>query len=97
MKELFLQKHFTVDNSQPNQKYILPNSYIDTSTIRVSVKDTPESTTSREYVAVDNILNIDSNSTIFLIQEISDERYELFFGDGIFGKKFQTNNQIEAT
>jgi len=92
-----LTKTFTVDNSQPNQKYILPNSYIDTSTIRVSVKDTPESTTSREYVAVDNILNIDSNSTIFLIQEISDERYELFFGDGIFGKKLQTNNQIEAT
>ena len=92
-----LTKTFTVDNSQPNQKYILPNSYIDTSSIRVSVKDTSESTTAREYVAVDNILGIDSNSTIFLIQEISDERYELFFGDGIFGKKLETNNQIEVT
>ena len=92
-----LTKTFTVDNSQPNQKYILPNSYIDTSSIRVSVKDTSESTTAREYVAVDNILGIDSNSTIFLIQEISDERYELFFGDGIFGKKLETNNQVEVT
>lgn len=92
-----LTKTFTVNNSQPNQKYILPNSYIDTSSIRVSVKDTSESTTAREYVAVDNILGIDSNSTIFLIQEISDERYELFFGDGIFGKKLETNNQVEVT
>jgi hypothetical protein len=92
-----LTRSFIVDTTQPNQKYILPNPYIDTSTVRVSVKDTSESSTSQEYVAVDNILNINSNSTIFLIQEISDEKYELFFGDGIFGKKLQNNNQIVAT
>lgn len=92
-----LTKNFTVDTSQPNQKYILPNPYIDTSTIRVSVKETSESTTSREYVSVDNILNINKNSTIFLIQEISDEKYEIFFGDGIFGKKLDNNNSIEVT
>ena len=92
-----LTRTFTVDNSQPNQKYILPNPYIDTSTIRVNVKDTSESSTSQEYVAVDNIINVDSNSTIFLVQEISDEKYELFFGDGVFGRKLQNNNEIVAT
>ena len=92
-----LTKTFTVDTSQPNQKYILPNPYIDTTTVRVNVKDTSESTTSREYLPIDNILGIDSNSAIFLIQEISDEKYELFFGDGIFGKKLVNNNQITAT
>lgn len=92
-----LKKTFIVDTSQPNQKYILPNPYIDTSTIRVIVKDTSQSTTSTEYLPVDNILNIDTNSTIFLVQEISDERYEIFFGDGIFGKKLSNNNQIEIT
>ena len=92
-----LKKTFTVDTSQPNQKFILPNPYIDTSTIRVSVKETSESTTSRDYVAVNNIIGINENSTIFLIQEISDERYELFFGDGIFGKKLENGNQIEVT
>jgi len=92
-----LTKTFTVDTSQPNQKYILPNPYIDTTTVRVNVKDTSESTTSREYLPIDNILGIDSNSAIFLIQEISDEKYELFFGDGIFGKKLVNNNQVTAT
>ena len=29
----------------------------------------------------------DSNSKIFLIKEIQDEKYELKFGDGFFGKK----------
>jgi len=92
-----LTKTFTVDNSQPNQKYILPNPFIDTSTIRAFVKDTSESSTSQEFIAVDNILDINSNSPIFLIQEISDEKYEIFFGDGIFGKKLQNNNQITVS
>ena len=92
-----LSKTFIVDNSQPNQKYILPNPYIDTSTIRVSVKETSQSTTTEEYNAVDNIIGIDKNSQIFLVQEISDEKYELFFGDGIFGKQLSNNNQISTT
>jgi hypothetical protein len=92
-----LTKTFIVDTSQPNQKYILPNPFIDTSTIRVNVKETSQSTTSNEHVAVENILSINSNSNIFLIQEISDEKYELFFGDGIFGKKLSNNNEIVAT
>jgi len=92
-----LSKTFVVDNSQPNQKYILPNPYIDTSTIRVSVKETSQSTVQEEFIAVDNIINIDKNSNIFLIQEISDEKYEIFFGDGVFGRKLENNNQIEVS
>ena len=92
-----LKKVFTVDTSQPNQKFILPNPYIDTSSIRVSVKETAESTTARDYIPVDNIINVNGESRIFLIQEISDERYELFFGDGIFGKKLENGNQVEVT
>ena len=93
----YLTKTFTVDNSQPNQKYILPNPYIDTSTIRVNVQDAPNSTTIDQYTAVDNIVGINSSSQIFLIQEISDEKYELFFGDGVFGKKLSNGNQINAS
>jgi hypothetical protein len=90
----FLKKTFTVDNSQPNQKYILPNPYIDTSTIRVKV-ETSETIT--EYSSVDNIIGINSNSNIFLVQEISDEKYEIFFGDGIFGKKPENGSTITVT
>ena len=48
----------------------------------------------REYRKVDNILNITNTSEIFLIQEIADERYELLFGDGIFGKKIENDALI---
>jgi hypothetical protein len=89
-----LTKNFTVNTSQPNQKYILPNPYIDTSTIRVNVNN---SGTIEQYASIDNIIGISSESQIFLVQEISDEKYEIFFGDGIFGKKLSNNNTIEAT
>jgi hypothetical protein len=93
----FLTKTFSVDTSQPNQKYILPNPYIDTSTIRVNVKNTAQSNTTEQYNAIDNIIGINSTSQIFLIQEVSDEKYELFFGDGVFGKKLSNGNQINAS
>lgn len=93
----YLTKTFTVDNSQPNQKYIIPNPYVDTSTIRVKVYSTANSTTSEEYSSVNDIVGISSTSQIFLIQEVSDEKYELFFGDGIFGKKLSNNNQVVAS
>ncbi len=90
----FLTKKFIVDTSLPNQKYILSNSYIDTSTIRVIVKNTSEDTTSEQYNYIDNIIGVNSESQIFLVQEISDEKYEIFFGDGVFGKQLSNNNQI---
>ena len=90
----YLTKTFSVDTSQPNQKYIIPNPYVDTSTIRVNVND---GGTIEQYNVVDNIVGINSTSQIFLIQEVSDEKYELFFGDGIFGKKLSNTNQVSAS
>jgi hypothetical protein len=92
----FLKKQFTVDGSL-DQRFILDNSYIDTSTIRVYVKGTSDSGLGREYSLVDNIFEINSNSEIYLIQEIKDEKYELLFGDGRFGKKLENNSVITVT
>ena len=43
---------------------------------------------------VDNILNIDKNSEIYLAQEVQDEKYEIMFGDGLFGRKLESNSII---
>jgi len=80
---VYLQKTFQIDYSQPNQRFILPNANVDTTSIRVTV----ESTTKEIYTLYDNILRVDATSKLFLIQEIEDEQYEILFGDGILGKK----------
>ncbi len=89
----FLTKTFSVNSSLPNQKFVLPNTGIDSSTIRIFVTDT----ITEEYAMFNNILSIDSNSKIFLIQEIEDEKYEIIFGDNIFGKKPKNGSSVYAT
>ena len=84
-----LRNTFVVDGSL-DQRFILNNSFIDTSTIVVKVDE-------KEYSRVDNILNINSTSEIYLIQEVQDEKYELLFGDGYFGKKLQNGAVITVT
>ena len=85
----FLTKRFTFDGSL-DEKFILNNSFIDTSTIVVFVGD-------REYKKVDNILRVDKDSEIFLIQEVQDEKYEILFGDGIIGKKLENDVNITVS
>lgn len=92
----FLKKQFTVDGSL-DQRFILDNSYIDTSTIRVYVKGTGDSGLGKPYTLVDNIFEVDATSKIYLIQEVKDEKYELLFGDGVFGKKIENNAVITVT
>ena len=89
----FLKKTFTVDGSL-DQRFVLDNSNIDTSTISVYVRGSNDSGDGVKYSLVENILNIDSSSQIYLIQEVQDEKYELLFGDGRFGKKLDNNSVI---
>ena len=93
----YLENSWIVNNSQPNQRYIIPNDSVDTSTLRVRIKNTSTDTSSTEYKLVDNILGITSTSNIYLIQETSDEKYEILFGDGVFGKKLQSGNVITVS
>lgn len=84
----YLTKTFTVDGTT-SQRFILDNSFIDTSTITVYVKGTGDTGLGKEYSVVENIIDIDSTSEIYLLQEVKDEKYELLFGDGVFGKKLE--------
>jgi hypothetical protein len=91
----FLTKKFTV-NASLDQKFILDNSFIDTSTVRVYVKGSSDSGLGIKYSLVDNIFEVNSNSQIFLIQEVQDEKYQLLFGDGIFGQKLENGAIITS-
>ena len=93
----FLSKEFTVDVSDIDQRFIVPNANVDTSTLVVKVKDFDFALTSVTYSQVDTIIDITSSSTIYLLQEVADEKYELLFGDGVFGKRLENNNVVTAT
>ena len=93
----FVTQTFTVDTGNPRQKFILPNSGIDTDTLSVIVKDTELSTVSRKFELFDSLFNVTKDTRCYFIHEISQERYELLFGDGIFGVKLDNSNFVQAT
>ena len=90
-----LQRVYRVDNTK-EQRYIIDSPNIDSSTLRVYVKGPTDIGLGRKYSMVDNILNVDKNSEIFLAQEVQDEKYEIMFGDGLFGRKLESGTVITA-
>ena len=91
-----LVNNFTYSSRNLNQRFILPNSGIDTNLISVLVRNNEQSTSSTKYNRQDSLFEINQDSKVFFLQEIEDERYELIFGDGIFGKKLEEGNFIEV-
>jgi hypothetical protein len=91
-----LTNNFTFSSNNLNQRFILPNSGIDTDLISVVVRNNEQSTISVKYSLQDSLFDIDGESKVFFLQEIEDERYELIFGDGFFGKKLEEGNFINV-
>ena len=89
-----LTSNFTYSARNPNQKFILPNIGVDTDLINISVNPNQQSSRSVKYSRQDSLFDIDSNSKVYYLQEVDDERYQVIFGDGIFGNKLDDNNFI---
>ena len=85
---------FTSSSVNPDQKFILPNSGIDTDLMTVTVRSNASETTGAKYSSQNSIFDIDSSSKVYFLQEIEDERYEILFGDDIFGKKLEEGNYV---
>ena len=79
-----------------DQRFIIDSPGIDSSTLRVFVSGPNDTSIGRQYKMIDNILNIDKDSEIFLAQEVQDEKYEIMFCDGLFGRKLENNSIITA-
>ncbi len=93
----YINQTFSVSSRNPNQKFILPNIGIDTDLIRVIVKDNENSSVKDKYEKFDSLFRVNSESMVWFLQEIENERYEIIFGDGVFGKAVEEPNFIEAS
>ena len=88
--------NFTYNARNPEQTFILDNIGIDTDLMTVTVQPNQQSSRKVKYSLQDSLFDIDGESKVYFIQEVDDERYQLIFGDGIFGNKLEDNNFITA-
>jgi hypothetical protein len=76
--------------------FAIPNTNIDTSTLKVYVKDDQFALTRTEYFRVDSIFDLTATSKVYFLQESYDGHFEIYFGDDILGKAPVDNNVVEA-
>ena len=88
---------FTVNSALSNQRFYLNNPKIDTTTIKVRIKESATSQIYTDFRLVENIIGESSSEPIFIIKESKDETYELIFGDGFIGKRLENGNVVEVS
>ena len=87
----------TVDSTLNNQRFIIENNGVDTNTVSVKVFESANSSVYDDYAVASNILDIGSTDKVFFISETEDENYEIFFGDGVLGKKLNDGNVVQIS
>jgi hypothetical protein len=87
---------YTVNNSNPIQ-YIIPNSSVDTETLVVNIQQSLENTLLTTFTLEDDITTLGATSNVYFLQEIDNEQYEVYFGDGILGASLSDGNIVYLT
>ena len=89
-----LTEKYTVDTNNSEQKFIISNPGVDTDTIVVTVQRSPTNTLSEKFTRANNITNINQDSAVYFLQEVENELFEVYFGDGNTGKALAHNNVV---
>lgn len=87
---------YRATNPGTNEKYVIPNETVDTTTVRVIVQNSFSDVTSSLYTLVTDITGVTPESNVFYIEENATGKYEVFFGDGVLGRKLTPGNIIRV-
>ncbi len=85
---------YRVDNDIETQKYQIPDADVDTSTLKVTVRENENSQVFQTYSLFESLLNVDQGALVYYLQENTSSKYEIYFGDGIIGNKPTNNNVV---
>jgi len=85
---------YTKDDSDPDQRFILTNNNIDTSTLKVSVQNSTSDSTTEVYSLATGFGDLTGTSKVYFLQEAEDGKFEVYFGDGLLGKKLSDGNIV---
>ncbi len=85
---------YTVDSTDVDQKFKLTSSNTDTTTLKVSVQNSSSDSTTNVYTLAGGYNAVTSSSKVYFLQETDDGKYEVYFGDGVMGKKLDDGNIV---
>ena len=90
----YVSYNYTFDSSDIDQRFLIPSDRADSTTIKVAVTNSASDATTATYTKATSITELDGTSKVFFLQEAEDGQYEVYFGDGVIGKKLDDGNII---
>ena len=90
----YLNYKYTANTSDKDQRFIIPNNNVDTTTLTVKVQESSSDSTTNTYKLASGITNLDSTSKVYFLQEIENGRFEVYFGDGVLGEAIADGNIV---
>jgi hypothetical protein len=85
---------YTVNTTDPDQKFIIPSSLADTSTLIVRVQNSSTDTTISTYTLATGLASISSTTKAYFLQEGENGKFEIYFGDGVIGSSLSDGNIV---
>ena len=85
---------YTANTSDTDQRFIIPNNNVDTTTLTIKVQNSSSDATTNTYTLATGITGLDSTSKVYFLQEVENGRYEVYFGDGVLGTAIADGNII---
>ena len=85
---------YTVDSTDPDQKFLIPNVNADTTTLKVTIQNSSSDTTTQVYTKATGVVGLTSTSKVYFLQESDEGKFEVYFGDGVVGKSLDDGNIV---
>ena len=85
---------YTVDTTDPDQRFIIPSSLADTSTLVVKVQNSSVDTTTNTYTLATGLATVQATSKVYFLQEVEDGKFEVYFGDNVIGASLSNGNIV---
>ena len=90
----YVTTRYTVDSSDVDQRFLLPDNRSDTSTLTVKVQTSSADTTTTTYTKATDITQVSSSSYSYFLQEVESGKFEIYFGDGVIGTALSDDNIV---
>ena len=90
----YLNFKYTANTSDKDQRFIIPNDNVDTTTLTVKVQNSSSDSTTNTYKLASGITGLDSTSEVYFLNEVENNRFEVYFGDGVLGKAIADGNIV---
>ena len=95
---LYSAINYTVNTTaNPTITFEIPDATVDTSTILVNVQESSTNLISQTFTQASDYTKLTASSKVYFLQEGTNGKYQIYFGDGILGYSLLDNNIVNVT